>query len=123
MSGLMAAFVTRFAPSPTGYLHLGHAFSALTAWDMAAQAGGIMRLRIEDIDQPRCRPQYESAIYEDLHWLGLTWPEPVMRQSSRLPAYAAALAQLSQLGLTYPCSCSRGDIRAPDQIRRRGDNQ
>lgn len=112
MSGLMAEFVTRFAPSPTGFLHLGHAFSALTAWDMAARAGGIMRLRIEDIDQPRCRPLYESAIYEDLHWLGLTWPEPVMRQSSRLPAYAAALAQLSQLGLTYPCSCSRGDIRA-----------
>ncbi len=108
----MTWFVTRFAPSPTGDLHLGHAFSALTAWDMAQKAGGIMRLRIEDIDQPRCRAAFETGIYDDLHWLGLTWPAPVMRQSTRLPAYAAALDHLTHLGLTFPCSCSRGDIRA-----------
>ena len=103
---------TRFAPSPTGLLHLGHAFSALTAWDMARAAGGGFVLRIEDIDQPRCRPEYEAAIYDDLRWLGLAWPAPVLRQSERLPAYRGALARLADLGLTYPCSCSRGDIRA-----------
>lgn len=97
--------VTRFAPSPTGLLHLGHAFSALTA---AAQ--GRFHLRIEDIDRDRCRPEYEAAIYDDLAWLGLTWPLPVMRQSDRLTAYAAALDRLAPL--TYPCRCRRGDIRA-----------
>ncbi len=104
-------FTTRFAPSPTGDLHLGHAFSALTAWDMAQAEGGVMRLRIEDIDQPRCRPKFEAAIFDDLHWLGLSWPEPVMRQSKRSAAYDAALAQLEAAGFIYPCSCSRGDIR------------
>ncbi len=104
--------VTRFAPSPTGLLHLGHAFSALSAWDMAAAAGGRFLLRIEDIDQPRCKPEFEAAIFRDLRWLGLDWPEPVMRQSTRAPAYHAALEQLGAIGLIYPCSCTRGDIRA-----------
>ena len=102
--------VTRFAPSPTGPLHLGHAFSALTAWNRAK--GGTFLLRIEDIDTARCRPAYEAAIYEDLRWLGLSWPQPVMRQSDRLPAYAAALDRLAALGVTYACTCTRGDIRA-----------
>lgn len=93
--------VTRFAPSPTGLLHLGHAFSALTA---AAQ--GDFHLRIEDIDRDRCRPEYEAAIFEDLAWLGLDWPRPVMRQSDRMPAYHDALARLAPL--TYPCRCRRG---------------
>lgn len=97
--------VTRFAPSPTGLLHLGHALSALTA---AAQ--GDFHLRIEDIDRDRCRPEYEAAIFEDLAWLGLDWPQPVMRQSDRMPAYQDALVRLAPL--TYPCRCRRGDIRA-----------
>jgi glutamyl-Q tRNA(Asp) synthetase len=105
-------YVTRFAPSPTGPLHLGHAFSALTAWDRAAARGGSFRFRIEDIDRARCRPEWEAAIRDDLAWLGLSWPEPVLRQSERGPAYAAALARLADLGLTYPCRCSRADIRA-----------
>jgi glutamyl-Q tRNA(Asp) synthetase len=100
----------RFAPSPTGYLHIGHAFSALTAWHAAQDAGGEFLLRIEDIDQPRCRAEYEAAIYDDLHWLGLSWPEPVMRQSDRMPAYDQALKQLVALGLCYPCRCTRKDI-------------
>ncbi len=104
--------ITRFAPSPTGLLHLGHAFSALTAWEMAQAAGGQFLLRIEDIDAPRCRPEFEQAIYDDLAWLGLSWPAPVMRQSDRLHAYAGALERLGRMGLTYPCSCTRGDIRA-----------
>lgn len=104
--------ITRFAPSPTGLLHLGHAFSALTAWERARAAGGRFLLRIEDIDQPRCRPEFEQAIQDDLHWLGLDWPEPVMRQSERLPVYAAALDRLAAMGLTYPCSCTRADLRA-----------
>jgi glutamyl-Q tRNA(Asp) synthetase len=104
--------ITRFAPSPTGLLHLGHAFSALTAWNMAQAAGGTFLLRIEDIDQPRCRPDFEAAIGDDLHWLGLDWPLPVMRQSERRAAYDDALARLAALGVTYPCSCTRADIRA-----------
>ncbi len=104
--------ITRFAPSPTGLLHLGHAYSALVAWDLARTAGGQFLLRIEDIDQPRCRPEFEAAIFHDLRALGLAWPEPVLRQSARLPAYEAALEQLGALGVTYPCGCSRGDIRA-----------
>lgn len=105
-------FTSRFAPSPTGALHLGHAFSALTASDMAKAQNGHFLLRIEDIDMPRCRPQYEAAIYQDLAWLGLSWPTPVMRQSERHAAYTGALTRLTSLGLTYPCSCSRADIRA-----------
>jgi glutamyl-Q tRNA(Asp) synthetase len=103
---------TRFAPSPTGHLHLGHAFSALTAWDVARSAGGAFLLRIEDIDRARCRAEHEAAIYEDLAWLGLAWPEPVLRQSERLGAYAEALARLTAMGLTYPCTCTRRDIAA-----------
>lgn len=105
-------YVTRFAPSPTGPLHLGHAFSALTAFDRAMARGGRFLLRVEDIDPARSKPDWEAAIYEDLHWLGLDWPLPVMRQSERLPLYRDALDQLADLGLLYPCSCRRGDIRA-----------
>ncbi len=104
------ARVTRFAPSPTGPLHIGHAFSALVAWERA-QAGCFL-LRIEDIDRTRCRPEFETAIFKDLRWLGLAWPEPVMRQSERTGAYAAALDQLAGLGVLYPCGCRRADIRA-----------
>ena len=102
--------VTRFAPSPTGPLHLGHAFAALVAARLADP--GHFLLRIEDIDQSRCRPEYEALIARDLHWLGLNWPQPVMRQSERLPAYQDALDRLAALDLTYPCQCRRADIRA-----------
>lgn len=101
---------TRFAPSPTGPLHLGHAYAALTAARLADP--GQFLLRIEDIDRSRCRAEWEAAIYDDLHWLGLDWPLPVMRQSDRLPAYAAALENLAALGLLYPCRCGRADIAA-----------
>lgn len=102
--------VERFAPSPTGPLHLGHAFSALTAHDAARAAGGRFLLRIEDIDAARCRPPFEAAIFDDLAWLGLRWETPVLHQSARRPAYAAALAALEARGLLYPCTCSRRDI-------------
>jgi len=105
-------FRTRFAPSPTGPLHLGHAYSALTAADLARKNDGEFLLRIEDIDRQRSKPEWEAQIFDDLHWLGLTWPQPVMRQSDRLPVYREALDQLFALGLCYPCSCSRADIRA-----------
>jgi len=101
---------TRFAPSPTGPLHLGHAFAALTAARLADP--GQFLLRIEDIDRSRCRPEWEAAIHDDLHWLGLNWPQPVWRQSERLPEYAAALERLAALGLLYPCRCRRADIAA-----------
>ncbi|MDP3339885.1 tRNA glutamyl-Q(34) synthetase GluQRS [Frigidibacter sp.] len=101
---------TRFAPSPTGLLHLGHAYAALTAAGRASP--GEFLLRIEDIDAARCRPEFEAAIYEDLAWLGLDWPRPVLRQSERREAYDAALNRLISLGLCYPCRCTRGDIRA-----------
>ncbi|RDC71637.1 tRNA glutamyl-Q(34) synthetase GluQRS [Rhodovulum sp. 12E13] len=104
--------VTRFAPSPTGPLHLGHAFSALTAFARADAAGGVMLLRIEDLDRSRARPEWEALIAEDLAWLGLTWPRPVMRQSERSGAYDDALARLWEAGLLYPCTCSRRDIEA-----------
>lgn len=100
--------ITRFAPSPTGYLHLGHAYSALTAWGRP----GTCLLRIEDIDRPRCRPEFEAAILEDLRWLGLRWPAPVWRQSGRLAHYAAALDRLVALDVCYPCRCTRAEIRA-----------
>ncbi len=105
-------FTTRFAPSPTGPLHLGHAYSALLAYDMAQAKSGAFLLRIEDIDQTRCKPHWEQQIYHDLHWLGLTWPTPVLRQSDRLPAYQTALNTLWQRGLLYPCTCTRRDIAA-----------
>ena len=101
------ARVTRFAPSPTGPLHLGHAFSALTA----AQRADRFLVRIEDIDQTRCKAIHEQAISDDLHWLGLTWQEPALRQSTRSAAYQRALDCLAAQGLTYHCTCSRADIR------------
>jgi glutamyl-Q tRNA(Asp) synthetase len=100
--------VTRFAPSPTGYLHLGHAFAALSAHD--AMQGGRFLLRIEDIDIARARPEYEAAITEDLAWLGLCWEEPVLRQSARFDAYRAALDRLEAQKLLYPCFCTRAEI-------------
>ncbi|WP_372839059.1 tRNA glutamyl-Q(34) synthetase GluQRS [Phaeovulum sp.] len=106
------ALVTRFAPSPTGPLHLGHAYAAIIAHDMARSAGGRFLLRIEDIDQSRSRAEWEEAIFDDLSWLGLTWETPVWRQSQRLPAYHAALDRLIARGLCYPCRCRRADIRA-----------
>ncbi|GAB6052953.1 tRNA glutamyl-Q(34) synthetase GluQRS [Magnetospira thiophila] len=104
--------VTRFAPSPTGYLHLGHAYSALFAQARARDSGGRFLLRLEDIDPGRCRPEYETAIYEDLVWLGLSWETPVRRQSEHLADYARALERLNDAGLLYPCFCSRSDIAA-----------
>ena len=92
---------TRFAPSPTGYLHLGHAFSALMAYEAAQAAGGEFILRIEDIDHTRSRPQYETAIYEDLAWLGISWQTPVLRQGDHLADYQAALERLKEMGLLY----------------------
>ncbi|WP_171125104.1 MULTISPECIES: tRNA glutamyl-Q(34) synthetase GluQRS [unclassified Ruegeria] len=105
-------FVTRFAPSPTGPLHLGHAYSALLACDMATSHEGSFLLRIEDIDRARSRPQWETRIFDDLHWLGITWPTPVMRQSLRLDVYEHALETLWNNGLLYPCTCNRRDIAA-----------
>jgi glutamyl-Q tRNA(Asp) synthetase len=101
--------VFRFAPSPNGYLHLGHALSALLNADMARASGGRLLLRIEDIDQARCRPEYETAIYEDLGWLGLRWEEPVRRQSAHMDDYRAALAKLDAIGLIYPSFESRAE--------------
>lgn len=103
-------FATRFAPSPTGRLHKGHAFSALTAWTAAKAAGGRFVLRIEDIDPTRCRPEYEAGILEDLAWLGLDWETPVRRQSDHLGDYAAAIENLRARGLLYRCFRTRKDI-------------
>ncbi|PVX28951.1 tRNA glutamyl-Q(34) synthetase GluQRS [Sphingomonas pokkalii] len=103
---------TRFAPSPTGRLHLGHAFSALQAHDFARAHGGRFTLRIEDIDGTRSRPEHVAAILTDLDWLGLRWDEPPVFQSQRLPRYQAALDRLRALGLLYPCFCTRADIAA-----------
>lgn len=103
-------FVTRFAPSPTGRLHRGHAYSALTAWTAARDAGGRFLLRIEDIDATRCRPPFEAAIHEDLAWLGLTWETPVLRQSDHLADYEAALSRLQARGLVYRCFRTRREI-------------
>jgi len=104
--------VTRFAPSPTGYLHLGHAYSALFAYEAARAEGGRFLLRIEDIDPARCRPEFTQALLEDLRWLGLTWEAPVRRQSEHMDDYAAALAKLREMGLLYPCFCTRSEIRS-----------
>lgn len=101
---------TRFAPSPTGYLHLGHAYAALTAFEAAQQAGGDCLLRIEDIDRTRCRPEYETGIYEDLCGLGLGWPQPVLRQSDHLADYEAALETLRARGLVYACFKTRKEL-------------
>lgn len=104
--------ITRFAPSPTGYLHLGHAASALFAAQNADGAGGRFLLRIEDIDQTRCRPEFISAIYDDLAWLGLSWEQPVRIQSAHFGDYQAVLDRLSERGLLYPCFCTRKEIQA-----------
>jgi glutamyl-Q tRNA(Asp) synthetase len=103
-------FVTRFAPSPTGYLHLGHAFAAMSARE-AAQ-GGRFLLRIEDLDASRAREAYVEALFADLRWLGLSWEEPVLRQSTRTGVYRSALEELGAMGLVYPCFCTRGAIAA-----------
>ena len=108
----MSRVVTRFAPSPTGRLHLGHAYAALQAHDHARAAGGRFLLRIEDIDGTRSREGFVAGIAEDLAWLGLTWDGPVLRQSTRLAIYDAALAGLRDRGLLYPCFCTRADIAA-----------
>ncbi|MCG8356742.1 MAG: tRNA glutamyl-Q(34) synthetase GluQRS [Kiloniellales bacterium] len=110
--------VTRFAPSPSGYLHLGHAFSALFAWQAARKAGARFLLRIEDIDIGRCRPAFETAILEDLAWLELSWETPVRRQSDHLADYREALDRLDADGLLYPCFCTRKEIQA--EIARAG---
>ncbi|MEM0976713.1 MAG: tRNA glutamyl-Q(34) synthetase GluQRS [Pseudomonadota bacterium] len=111
----------RFAPSPTGLIHLGHAFSALTAYDAARSVGGTFLLRIEDIDQARCRAAFEAQIFEDLRWLGVQWSEPVLRQSQRLMEYRSALMRLAEMGLVFPCNCTRGDIEAALSARQEGD--
>ncbi|NOT40352.1 MAG: tRNA glutamyl-Q(34) synthetase GluQRS [Alphaproteobacteria bacterium] len=108
----MVTTVTRFAPSPTGYLHLGHAFAALYAADLAFESGGRFLVRIEDTDRTRARPEYEAAIFEDLGWLGLTWEAPVRRQSEHFGDYAKALDALKALGCAYPCFCTRKEIEA-----------
>jgi glutamyl-Q tRNA(Asp) synthetase len=100
----------RFAPSPNGYLHLGHALSALTTWDAAEKLGGTAHLRIEDIDRNRCKPEFTEAILEDLQWLGLSWPEPVLIQSERFDLYAGAANRLRDMDLLYPCFCTRTEI-------------
>ncbi len=102
--------VFRFAPSPNGYLHLGHAFSALLNLDLARRTGGRLLLRIEDIDATRCRPEFEDAIYQDLAWLGLAWETPVRRQSEHLAGYRAAIEKLTVQGLVYPSFESRAEI-------------
>src|SRR6266700_1207824 len=107
-----ALVVTRFAPSPTGYLHLGHVRSALEGWRAAREAGGRFLLRLEDIDHTRCRAQYAAAIVEDLAWLGLDWDGPIRWQSEHLADYRAALARLEAGGLLYPCFCTRRAIQA-----------
>ena len=109
--------VTRFAPSPTGLLHLGHALAAITAHE----SGDDFLLRIEDIDKGRARDAFIEAIFFDLKWLGLSWDEPTLRQSTRMPAYALALAELKQRGLVYPCFCTRAEIAA--EIARAGEAQ
>jgi len=116
----MSVPIFRFAPSPNGYLHLGHALSALLNFDMAQRSGGRFLLRIEDIDQVRCRPAYEAAIYQDLAWLGVRWEEPVRRQSAHFDTYRAALDRLDASGLIYPSFESRAEIARLVAERDRG---
>jgi glutamyl-Q tRNA(Asp) synthetase len=115
------ACVTRFAPSPTGPLHLGHAYAAILAHDMARAEGGRFLVRMEDIDRARSREGWAEAALDDLAWLGLTWDGPVMRQCTRLPAYRAALDRLAAMSLLYGCTCTRGDIRAALAAPQEGD--
>lgn len=102
----------RFAPSPSGYMHLGHAYSSLIAWRNAQGPGSRFLLRIEDIDTSRCRPAFEQAIFHDLAWLGINWQRPVRRQSESMSDYADALKTLGSLGVLYPCFCTRSEVRA-----------
>jgi glutamyl-Q tRNA(Asp) synthetase len=113
----MSPPVFRFAPSPNGFLHLGHALSALLNFDMARAVGGRLLLRIEDIDQVRCRPEFEAAIYKDLAWLGIAWEQPVRRQSEHLSEYREALAKLQSLNLVYPSFESRAEISRLVSVR------
>lgn len=108
----MAAETTRFAPSPTGHLHLGHAFAAIYASSPARESGGQFLVRIEDIDRGRCRPEYEQAIIEDLNWLGLEFVMPMRRQSEHFADYESALGKLKEMGCAYPCFCTRREIQA-----------
>lgn len=110
--------ITRFAPSPTGWLHLGHAYAAWVAWQAAREAGGRFLVRLEDIDGTRVRAEYEAGIFEDLAWLGMTWEEPVRRQSEHWADYRAALAKLDGMGLLYPCFCTRRAIQ--EEVARMG---
>jgi len=105
-------YLTRFAPSPTGYLHAGHAYSASLAYSYAYESQGRFILRLEDIDQTRCRPEFEEAIFEDLSWIGLEWEQPVRRQSDHLEDYASVLEKFHDRGLIYPCFCTRAEITA-----------
>jgi glutamyl-Q tRNA(Asp) synthetase len=104
--------ITRFAPSPTGLLHLGHAYSAMTAWRFAQGRRGRFLVRIEDIDSTRCKPEFTTAIFEDLAWLGLDWEKPVRQQSDHFAIYEQALQQLQSQNLVYPCFCTRSDVAA-----------
>jgi len=113
-----APVVTRFAPSPTGYLHLGHVRSALEGWRAARREGGRFLLRLEDIDRGRCRDEYAAAILDDLDWLGIAWDGPVRRQSEHFDDYRRALDRLTALGVLYPCFCTRREIQA--EIARSG---
>ena len=119
MTSSFAKTVVRFAPSPNGYLHLGHVYSAVMNGLLAVETGGRLLLRMENIDVTRCRPEFETALLEDLAWLGLRWEEPVRRQSDHFDAYSAALRRLERRGLVYPCFCSRGDIMAAVAARPR----
>lgn len=115
MTAALGRAVTRFAPSPTGRLHLGHALSALTSFDLARRLGGRFLIRIEDIDPERCRPELIGEMFTVLRWLGVTWEEPVLQQSEHMPVYAAAAARLAAMGLLYPCFATRGEIEAAAQ--------
>lgn len=110
--------VTRFAPSPTGWLHLGHVFAAREAWRAAKEAGGRFLVRLEDIDGTRVRPEYEAGIFEDLAWLGMAWEEPVRKQSEHWGDYQEALGRLEGMGLLYPCFCTRKAIQ--EEVARMG---
>ena len=125
----MTCTLTRFAPSPNGLLHLGHVYAAQAVWDMANHLGAEVLLRIEDTDFTRCRPDFETAIIDDLRWLGFSWKGAVVRQSERKPLYDRAVKELKRMGLLYPCQCSRKDIEAswkgapefgPEGMRYRG---
>lgn len=115
--------VERFAPSPTGLLHLGHAYSAALGWSAAHAAGGQFLLRMEDLDQSRCRPEFYAAIEEDLRWLGLTWNGTVLCQSTRMDAYNQAIARLDELGVIFGCTCTRKDLRAAASAPQDGADQ